>query len=158
MSERCRYEREVLRAAAADRWTDALREHLSGCDDCVAAMSVAPWMERFARISDREHILPDPQLVWLKAQLIRTPADVARVSRPLNAVQMLAYLLVAAGWAGLLMAKWEAVERWIRGFTPAGMLETAARAQTLSLSVLALVFVLASATLMLGVHAILAEE
>jgi hypothetical protein len=158
MSESCRYERDVLRAAADDRWTDTLRAHLAECDDCVAVMTVAPWMGRFARISDREHILPDPQVVWLKAQLIRSTADVARVSRPINAAQMLAYLLVAGGWSALLMWKWAAVQHWLRGLTPTGMLETAARAETLSMSVMAFVFVLASVTVMLGLHTILAEE
>jgi hypothetical protein len=158
MSERCRFEPDVLRAAQDDRWTDALREHLVNCDDCVTAVSVAPWMSRFARISDREHILPDPQIVWLKAQLLQVSADVARVSRPLNFLQMVAYLVVAGGWAALLTWKWDAVAHWLNGLTPKGMLENMAAGQSLSMSFFALLFALATMTVSLALHQILAED
>lgn len=158
MSESCRFEAEVLRAAQEDRWSDTLRNHLAGCDQCVAAASVAPWMSRFARISDREHILPDPQIVWLKAQLLQGSADVARVSRPMNVLQMVAYLIVAGGWAALLTWKWEAIQTWINGLTPTGMVQNIATGRTLSMSFFALVIILATMTVTLALHTILAEE
>lgn len=158
MNDVCRLERDVLRAAEDDRWTDALRLHLTECDDCIATAAVAPWMERFANISDREHILPDPSVVWLKAKLLQGTAEIGRVSRPLDVVQMIAYVIVAGGWAGLLMWHWPAVEKWMHGFTPAGIVETATRANTLSLSFFALLFVLGSMTVTLALHTILAEE
>ena len=158
MNGECRFEADVLRAVQEDRWTDALRRHLAECDDCQAAAAVAPWMHRFSRISDREHLLPDPQIVWLKAQLIQGSADVARVSRPLNVVQLVAYLVVAGGWATLLMWKWTAVSAWMRGFTPSGIVQNVSGGQSLSMSFFALVFVLASITVMLALHTILAEE
>lgn len=158
MSEACRFESQILHAAEEDRWTDALREHLTGCDDCVAAMSVAPWMSQFARVSDREHILPDPSVIWLKAKLLQGAADVNRASRPMDVLQMIAYVVVAGGWAAVLLWRWSAVEAWIRGFTPTGMVESVARAESLSMSFFGIVFVLASMTVMLALHTILAEE
>jgi len=159
MTEGCRYEPEVRRAAEEDRWTDSLRRHLTECDDCIATASVAPGLRSFARISDREHILPDPSVVWLKAKLLQGTVDVGRASRPLDFVQMLAYLVVAGGWAGLLTWRWNAVEAWMRSFTPAALVNTAAtRAGSLSMSFFAMVFVLASMTVMLALHTILAEE
>lgn len=158
MSQSCRFEADVVRAASEDRWSDSLRQHLLSCRDCTGAAAVAPWMDRFARISDREHILPDPSLVWLKAQLLQGKSDVARVTRPLNIAQVAAYVIVAAGWAALLMSKWSSIESLIRGFTPVGLVETAARAESLSISLLATVIALASITIMLALHTILAEE
>jgi hypothetical protein len=158
MSEGCRFEADVLRAAQEDHWSETLRNHLAGCDQCVAAASVAPWMTRFARISDREHILPDPQIVWLKAQLLQGSADVARVSRPMNVLQMVAYLVVAGGWAALLTWKWEAIQTWMNGLTPTGMVQNIATGRTLSMSFFALVIVLATMTVTLALHTILAEE
>jgi hypothetical protein len=154
----CRRETDVLRAAAEDRWTDALRAHLGECDDCVAAASIAPWMGRFARITDREHPLPDPSIVWLKAKLLQGTVDASRASRPLDIAQFIAYAVVAAGWAALLTWKWDAVRTWLGGFTPNAVVTTAARAGSLSMSFFAIVFVLASFTVMLGLHTILAEE
>jgi hypothetical protein len=158
MSEGCRFEADVLRAAQDDRWTDTLRRHLTECDDCVATASVAPWMTRFARISDREHILPDPQIVWLKARLLQGSADVARVSRPMNVLQFLSYLVVAGGWAALLTWKWDAVQSWMKGLTPTGMVQNLATGQSLSMSFFALLVVLATMTVTLALHTILAEE
>ena len=159
MTKGCRHEPEVRRAAEEDRWTDSLRRHLTECDECIATASVSPWMRSFARISDREHILPDPSVVWLKAKLLQGTVDVGRASRPLDIVQMLAYFVVAGGWAGLLTWRWNAVEAWMRSFTPATLVNTAAtRAGSLSMSFFAMVFVLASMTVMLALHTILAEE
>jgi hypothetical protein len=158
MSEGCRYEPEILRAAEEDRWTDSLRRHLTECDDCIAAATVAPWLDRFANISDREHILPDPSVVWLKAKLLQGTADAGRAGRPLDIVQMVAHVVVAGGWAGLLMWYWPTVQTWLNSFTPAGIVTTAARAQSLSIPILAMVLVLGSMTVMLALHTILAEE
>ena len=158
MSDVCHHEPAVLRAVVEDRWTDALRRHLTECDSCVAAAAVAPWMDRFAHINDREHILPDPSVVWLKAKLLQGTADLGRASRPLDLVQMIAYIVVAGGWAGLLTWRWPAIESWMQSFTPAGLVTTAARVQSLSMSFFAIVFVLASMTVMLALHTILAED
>ncbi|HKR63422.1 MAG TPA: hypothetical protein VJZ00_06785 [Thermoanaerobaculia bacterium] len=154
----CRYESQVMRAAAEDLWTDALREHLGTCDDCIAAASVAPWMTRFARISDREHILPDPSVVWLKAKLLQGAVDASRASRPLDVVQFVAYAIVAAGWAALLTWRWGAVRAWVGSFTPSALVTSAARATSMSVPLFAMIFVLASFTVMLALHTILAEE
>jgi hypothetical protein len=158
MSDACRFEPQMLRAAEEDRWTESLRAHLGECDDCVTAISVGPWMTQFSRISDREHILPDPSVIWLKAKLLQTTADVNRVTRPMDAVQLIAYMVVAGGWTAVLLWKWEQVEAWLRTFTPTGMVESVARAESLSMSFFALVLVLASMTVMLALHTILAEE
>lgn len=154
----CRYEHDVLRAARDERWPEGLRQHLLECDDCVAAASVAPWMTRFARMGDREHPLPDPAVVFLKARLLQGTADAARVSRPITVIQMVAYLVVAGGWAALLTWKWDAVAAWLRGFTPTGLVQNAAGGGSLSMSFFALVLVLASMTVTLALHTIMAEE
>jgi hypothetical protein len=158
MSEACRFEPQVVRATSEDRWTDALRMHVADCVDCAAAASIAPWMGDFAHISDREHILPDPAVLWLKAQLLRGSSEAARAAMPLTVVQFLFYGAVAAGWAALLTWKWDAIEFWLRRMTPAGIVETGANTMSLSFSFFALVFILGTATVMLGLHTILADE
>lgn len=157
MNETCRREADVLRAAEEGTWSESLREHLFACEHCTAAASVAPWMEQFARIGDREHRLPDPSLVWIKAKLLQGSADANRAVRPLNAAQFLSYGLVAAGWTALLMWKWSEVEAWIHAVTPAGLVENAAKS-TVSFPFLAMLVVLASMTVMLAMHTILAED
>ena len=155
----CPYEANVLRAAEEDRWTDSLRSHLMECEDCQATAAVAPWMDRFARISDRERILPDPSVLWLKAQLLRGTVEAARIARPLTIAQLVAYLVVGGGWAALLMMKWDAIQAWLQRLTPTGFVAaTASRTEALSFSFFAVVFVLASTTVMVALHTILAED
>lgn len=154
----CRYEQEVLRAADEDRWTDALRAHVRDCADCAAALDVAPWMSKLAAEDLRERPLPDPQVVWLKAQLLRNTIMVDRAARPMKAFQLVSYVVVAAGWAALMMSNWTSIERWLHGFTPARVFENAASGASLSMSFFALVLLLSSATIGIALHTILAEE
>jgi hypothetical protein len=158
MNEGCRFESDILRAAGEDRWTESLRHHLTECDECVEAAAAAPWMTRFAKIGDREHILPDPQIVWLKARLLQGTAEIARAARPMNLVQLVSYLVVAGGWAALLTWKWAVVEKWLTGFTPTGIVQNVARGESLSMSFLAFMLILATMTVSVALHTILAEE
>jgi hypothetical protein len=154
----CDRERLVRRAARENRWTDELLEHARTCSDCNAAAAAAPFMSRFAGINEREHILPDPSVVWLKAQLLGASVAADRASRPLNLIQVVAYVAVATGWAAVLTWKWADLEAWLLGFTPTRMVQGLSGASTFSLSFLMTVVILASVTVMLGLHTILAED
>lgn len=158
----CRYESHVLTAVADDRWTDALREHLAVCDECTATTAAAPWMLEMAGDDAREHALPDPSIIWLKAQLLRTTTTVERVSRPITSMQIASYLIVAACWAALLTWKWNALQTWMESLTPRHILLGAAAGPgasgSLSGTFFLAVILLASATVMVALQTILAEE
>jgi len=159
MSENCIQESLIRRAAVEDRWTDALRQHVASCRDCAAAAAVAPFMTQFARIDARQRALPDPAVLWLKAQILRGSAVAERASRPLNIAQMVSYVVIAAGWAGLLTWKWNELQQFVLRFTPASIVNEAAGVHSsMSATIVLAVLVLCSLTVMLGLHAILAEE
>jgi hypothetical protein len=150
----CRFERDVI----ADRWTDSLRAHVAQCSDCTAAMSVAPYMTDLAAVDMREHPLPDPQVVWLKAQLLRSSIAVERAARPLRIFQVVSYVIVAALWTGVLAWKWIAIEAMLHSFTPSRLFDNAADASSLSVTFFVMVLGLASITIGLALHTILAED
>ncbi len=159
MTDMCRHEPHVRRAAAEDRWSESLRAHIAECEDCAAAASVAPFMTRLSRLDERRHVMPDPSIVWIKAQLLGSMSAADRVARPLNIFQMISYVIVAGGWASLLMWKWTDLQLWVLSFTPTHVVQGVAGTQnTVSLTVMAAVVVLGSITVMLGLHTILAEE
>lgn len=91
-----------------------------------------------------------PRSIWLKAQLFGNEA-LDRVTRPMNVAQIVSYVFIAAGWAGLLMWKWTDVEQWVLGFTHG-------QAASLPVSIVLVFLALASTTAMLALHTILAEE
>ncbi|MGZ8866701.1 MAG: hypothetical protein ACXW2P_00050 [Thermoanaerobaculia bacterium] len=159
MKDICVQEHLVRRAAVEDRWTEALRQHVKGCRDCAAAAAAAPFMTRFAKIDVRQRALPDPAVLWQKAQLLRGAAVADRAARPLNIAQVISYLAIAAGWAAMLTWKWGELQQWLLGFTPASLVGEAAGVQSsMSAAILVAVVILSSLTVMLGLHAILAEE
>jgi hypothetical protein len=163
MNAACRLEPDVIRAAATGEWTPSLRNHAASCADCGAAAEVGPWMQEFASVDDREHILPDPAVLWLKAKLMQSNSMMHRVALPITRLQIGAYLAVAACWAALLTFKWPAIQSWVNGLTPSHViLASASNAQaaaaSISISLMAVVLVLSSATVFLAMHTILAED
>jgi hypothetical protein len=161
MTTNCPFEPNVIDAVVNDAWTVSLRTHVASCDDCAAAVEVAPWMASFSGINEREHILPDPAVLWLKARLLQSKAAVERASLPITRLQIAAYLIIAACWAALLTWKSAALELWINHLSPGHIILNAAGANattSLSLTVLFAVIVLASATVGVAMHTILAEE
>ena len=159
MNGPCVQESLVRRAAVESRWTDALRQHVTGCDDCAAAAETAAFMSSFAEVDERSRALPDPAVIWLKAQILRGGEVPQRALLPLDIAQITSYVVIAAGWAALLTWKWTELERWVMSFTPASLLGDLASTQSsISATVVGAVVVLSSITVLLGVHAILAEE
>ena len=156
----CRFEPDVIRAAASGEWTSSLRGHLDVCADCATAAEVGPWMEEFARVDDREHILPDPAVLWLKAKLMQSNATIQRAALPITRLQMGAYLAVAACWAALLTWKWTAIQVWVSSLAPSHALASLSSqaAASLSVGLFAAVIALSSATVFVAMHTILAEE
>lgn len=161
MIDSCPFEPNVIDAVAGGTWTESLRAHAASCPDCAAAAEVGPWMASFAKQDDREHILPDPSVLWLKARLLGSSAAVERAALPITRVQIAAYLVIAAGWATLVTWKWSALMAWVNALNPGRIAQGTAAAgsgQALSMTVLVTLVLLASATVMVAFHAILAEE
>jgi hypothetical protein len=155
----CRHEPQVLRAAADDSWTGALRQHLLECEDCAAAASVEAWMTEMARVEPRQHALPDPSVVWLKAQLLRQMAAADRASRPITIFQLVAYAVVAGGWAALVTWKWSALVEWVGSWTPMHLVVTASGHSTPpSPAFFVGMLLLSTMTAVLALHTILAED
>jgi len=118
------------------------------------------WMKDFAAVG-HGRTLPDANAIWIKAKLLQTAAAMERATRPITNMQIAAYLIVASGWAALVTWKWSALAAWMNSFTPAHIIMGAAGAETartLSLTFLVALIVLASVTVVLAFHTILAEE
>lgn len=122
---------------------------------------VDTFMRQLAAIDERPRALPSASELWVKARLLQVSNAADRATRPITTVQILAYLTVAAGWATLLTWKWSALQAWVNSFTPSHIILGAAGAQTqtsLSITMVMALVALASVTVMLAFHTILAEE
>jgi hypothetical protein len=121
---------------------------------------VDAWMKAFANIDDRRRPLPDANTLWVKARLLQTTAAMERASRPITRVQIAAYAVVAGSWAAVLTWKWNSLTAWLNNFNPAKIVLAGAGAPgtSLSLTFFMMLIALASVTVMLAFHTILAEE
>jgi len=158
MSDACRYEADAVYAAANEAWSESLREHVAGCEECAAAVAVAPWMQQFGRIDERQKPLPDPAVLYLKAKLMQANRAADRATLPITRLQIAAYLIIAGGWAGLLTWKRTALVAWFETLNPGHIIGSSAAAAPLSAAVLFAAIALASATVVLAFHTVLAEE
>lgn len=132
---------------------------MSEIDPLEAEIDV--WMQQFARLDDRRGALPDAATLWVKARLLQSAAAMERASRPITRFQIAAYIIVAGGWAGLMTWKWNVLSAWFNSFKPAHIILGATGAEaanTLSMTFFMALIVLASVTVMLAFHTILAEE
>lgn len=81
MSEQfCEQESAVIRAARAGKWDKSLESHAQTCPVCAEAMRVQAAMSSLIK---HEQIppIPDPKLIWLKAQFAERQRKSAIITR-----------------------------------------------------------------------------
>ena len=114
MGRICDQEPRMLEAASIG--TDdaaAVQTHLAACASCREAVEAVRFMRRLVDTSGEAHALPDPGVIWWKAQLLRRWQAERRAAAPIERMHWvelaagLASLAVFLGWqwsglAGLL--------------------------------------------------------
>lgn len=98
----CSQESAVARAARSGEWSEPLQAHLRDCAICRGVREGARWMQALAQGTAREaqENLPDPQVLWLRAQFSERQAAAERTHEVLQWVEI---ACVAAACAGLGM-------------------------------------------------------
>ncbi len=105
----CPNEADVLRAAREDEWSESLRAHMAECARCRDLVQVGTFMSKLSAAEDRQTPLPDPELVWLKAQVLARQAQKERALKPLLVAEALGQAVAALGVGALLTWKWPLV-------------------------------------------------
>lgn len=78
----CEHESAVIRAARSGEWEEPLRNHARSCRVCAEAMRVRAAITSLMN-SEQIPPIPDPQLIWLKAQFAerqRRSTIIARIA------------------------------------------------------------------------------
>ena len=105
----CPHEVDVLRAARADEWNESLRAHAAECARCRDLVQVTAFMNKLGAAEDRQAPLPDPELVWLKAQVLARQAQKERALKPLVLAEALGQAAAALAVGAFLTWKWPLV-------------------------------------------------
>jgi hypothetical protein len=110
----CEREDDILAAVSTGRWPDRvdaeLRAHVEQCPVCRDVLVVAAAFNGDAELPGPQ-VLPDSQVMWLRAQ-IRARAEATRLAeRPITVAQALAFAAVI----GVLGALFGASSSWLQG-------------------------------------------
>jgi hypothetical protein len=104
MTDYCERSPEVLRAAQTGAWSEQIG-HLAACDICVNAL-VAYGLRAQAEGCPDLRSLPDPDLIWFRAEATGRGLSLERAMAPLRIGSLVAGALGTLGTAGLLAWFW----------------------------------------------------
>ena len=149
------FEHRITLAVLGGRLDDETRAHLGACRECREFGRVIRFMNL---LSTETAEAPDPHVVWLKAQLLRTRHRTEQVASTLTRIQQWVWALVGVAWAIAVGAKWDVISGWMEDFDLSTVVISSATGSGLSLSYLLFVGALMSITLMLAIHQMFAEE
>jgi predicted anti-sigma-YlaC factor YlaD len=145
----CEHEPDMLAAAARgeDR-AGAAAAHLASCASCREAVAAVAWMRQMADASGEPHPLPDPAVIWWKAQLLRRWESERRAVAPIERMHWIEVAAGVASFGVFLVWQWSGLVNLAAGLSPA-RLAALSSSSTASTSPLVLMLILGG-TIALG--------
>ena len=135
----CSEQPDILIAAASGRPLSAsLEAHLASCPSCREQVGAVTFVRGLADTPDAPHQLPDPAVIWWKAQLLRRWQAERVAAAPIERMRWIEF---AAGLASLmvfLVWQWQGLVGLVASAIPAGVAAASAAPQTASPMALAL--------------------
>jgi len=136
----CSQEPDILAAAADGRALPApLAAHLASCPSCREQVVAVTFLRVLAAAPVASHPLPDPSVIWWKAQLTRRWQAERAASAP---IERMRWVELAAGFASLavfLAWQWQGLLNLAARVVPAGVAAASSAPQVLSPTALMLI-------------------
>ena len=156
----CDQESRILKALASGRAADSeVQAHLASCEGCREAASVARFMGTMAETSGETRPLPDPALLWWKAQMLRRWEAERHVAAPIERMRLLEIVVGIAGVIVMIVWQWADLTRAFGSLNPAHLITVSSAANASPYLPAALVgAVLLGAGVLAGMHRALAEN
>ena len=114
----CEFEEKVLQALRTDHWDPAVEGHVHQCEVCSNHLEVASGMRQLAELPLVDSRLPDPRLIWFKAQLLERQTVQEQVVRPIRVFRTASYFVLLLLVLQLLSSHWPQVKGWLSAFGP----------------------------------------
>lgn len=122
---------EILGAAAEGRdLAAALRAHLASCPSCRDQAEAAAFVRGLAGATEIPHQLPDPAVVWWKAQLARRWQAERAAAAPIERMRWIELTAGVASLAAFLVWQWEGLLNLLSQAIPASVAAATAAPQT----------------------------
>jgi len=155
----------VSEAAAAGHETDrAVADHLAACPTCREAVETICWMRRMADTTGESHSLPDPDVIWWKAQLLRRWNADRRASAPIERMHKAELFAGLASLVGFVAWQWSGLTQMLALLSPSRLVtwSTQTTASSAASNPSSVAFLLGSlllgAMILAGVHRMLQRD
>ena len=153
----CDKERAVRDMVRAGQDDPALRDHLARCESCRQDAEVAAWMIAFAELPVEPVRLPDPGMLWWKAQLLQRWDAQRRAAEPIDKGQQAQVGIGAAACAVLLYWLWPDLQAWMGRLAYADLATMAPSSSAGFMTLVAVGGLLATATALVAIRGIFAD-
>ena len=161
----CDNQSALLEAAASGHETDpVVADHLAACPACREALEAVCWMRRMADSTTESHALPDPDVIWWKAQLLRRWEANRRAAAPIERMHKAELFAGLASLVGFVVLQWSGVTRALSSLSPARLVFWSAQTTPAGASgdashaVLLFGSLVLGAMILAGVHRMLADK
>jgi hypothetical protein len=112
----CSHEDAVAAAAASGVWTPELRAHRDGCLTCAElTLVVAALAADAEQLGDGDIPLPDPGVLWFRAQLAERERVFKRATSAIVWVQRAAIAVVAGIALAFVPGLWALIAKFVAG-------------------------------------------
>ena len=153
----CDKERAVRSMVRSGQDDPALRDHLERCEACRQDAEIAAWMIAFAELPAEPARLPDPGMLWWKAQLLQRWDAQRRAAEPIETGQRFQVGVGAAACAALLYWLWPDVQAWAGRVSSADLTAFAPSSPGGLLTLAAIGGLLAAATALVAIRGMFAD-
>jgi predicted anti-sigma-YlaC factor YlaD len=118
----CAQQPDILSAVAAGRERETLvAAHLAACPSCREQADATCWMRKLAAAPEPSHPLPDPGVIWWKAQLLRRWQAERVASAPIDRMHWVALVAGFASLVVFLVWQWKGLSTLVARAIPAGV-------------------------------------
>lgn len=103
---RCPQEEKVIKAARTGGWENSVRTHILQCAYCREVAEISEWMNLTAAADTRESLLPDPELLFMNAQVAAIQEAQEKALRPLAIAELIVRISIILILAGATLYIW----------------------------------------------------
>jgi hypothetical protein len=105
----CSEETAVARAVRTGEWNGSLEAHLRRCATCRGVQEAARRMQTLSPAPQPQGGVPDPRILWLRAQLSERQAAAERAQKVLQWVELVCITAACAGLGIWLTWSWNEI-------------------------------------------------
>ena len=116
----CSEQPSILTAAADGRpLPPAMEAHLASCPSCREQVEAVAFVRGLADTTDAPHALPDPAVIWWKAQLLRRWQAERAASAPIERMRWVELVAGLSSLAVFLVWQWQGLVNHVARAIPA---------------------------------------